>query len=290
MTIQIENICPDFFAFWEQAQGRNLTEQKQLWQTLYEERHRDIFDVYYRRWGDPAGLEEALGKFAEVVPKLREIVHGIERRIEHAIAGCAQVFDILETNFDFVVMVGLFSSNGWATTFRAKPTSFLALECFTEPRYLDILITHEAAHVFHARCHPTETDFDMNWAIGEALFQEGLATVASTIVHPRATEAEYLWFGSGYAGWIAECSSRWPELCQRFLKDIAQVDKTLYTIYFGGKGAEANLPKRAGYFVGYRAVKNLSQRYSVAEMARWSPERAVAEVQQALDHLTDVRP
>ncbi|MEW6231764.1 MAG: DUF2268 domain-containing putative Zn-dependent protease [Chloroflexota bacterium] len=279
MTIRIENICPDFFAFWEQAQGCSLAEQKQLWQTMYEELHRDVFDVYYRRWGDPARLDEALGKFSQVVQKLQEIVHDVEHRIKRAVTNCAQVFDMPESDFEFVVMVGLFTSNGWATTFRGKPTSFLALECFTEPHYLDILIAHETAHSFHTQCGSGEWP---DFAVGEGLFREGLATMASAVMYPGAMEAEYLWFGPGYNGWMAECLSRWPELCQRFLRDLAQIDETLYTAYFGGKGPEVGLPKRVGYIVGYRAIAALSQRHTIAEMARWSPEHSVAEVKRVL--------
>ncbi len=284
MTVRVENICPDFFAFWQQAQNSSLAEQKQLWQTMYEERHRDIFDVYYRRWGDPAQLEEALSKFPKIVPKLQEIAQDAKLRIEHVVIRCARVFDCLESNFDFVVMVGLFTSNGWATTFRGKPTCFLALECFTEPQYLDILIAHETAHSLHEQCSSGEwTDF----AIGEALFQEGLATIASTLVCPSATDAEYLWFGPGYDSWITGCESHWAELRQRFLRDLQQIDESLYTVYFGGKGQEAGLLKRVGYFVGYRVLASLYQRHTIAEMARWSPERAFAEVKQVLERMTD---
>jgi uncharacterized protein YjaZ len=251
---------------------------------MYEERNRDIFDVYYRRWGDPARLEEALGKFSEVVPKLQEIIPETEHRIKRAITKCAQVFDIAESDFSFVVMVGLFISNGWATTFRGKPTSFLALECFAQPKYLDMLIAHETAHTCHDQCIPKRcTDF----AIGEALFQEGLATVASEIVCPNAADAEYLWCGPNYDDWVTECARCWSELRQRFLMDLQRIDETRYTMYFGGKGQEAGLPKRAGYFIGYRAVAALHQRHTIAEMARWSPEHAVAEVKQVLEQMTD---
>jgi len=68
---------------------------------------------------------------------------------------------------------------------------------------------------------------------------------------------------------------------------LAQIDKTLYAVYFGGKGSEAKLPKRTGYFVGRRAVVALSQRHAIAEMARWSPARAVAEVKQILEEMAE---
>jgi hypothetical protein len=55
------------------------------------------------------------------------------------------------------------------------------LECFTEPHYLDILIAHETAHSFHTQCGSDEWP---DFAVGEALFGEGLATMASAVMYP----------------------------------------------------------------------------------------------------------
>ncbi|MEA3397820.1 MAG: hypothetical protein U9R05_10200, partial [Chloroflexota bacterium] len=83
-----------------------------------------------------------------------------------------------------------------------------------------------------------------------------------------------------------ECAARWPELRRRFLADLAKIDEPLYASYFGGKGPEAGLPKRAGYFVGARVIQSLSQQHTLAELARWSPERAVVETRRTLEGLT----
>ncbi|MEA3396505.1 MAG: DUF2268 domain-containing putative Zn-dependent protease [Chloroflexota bacterium] len=283
MTVHVENLIPDFLAFWEQSQDLSLPEQKRLWQTLYEELHRDVFDVYYSRWGNPARLEEALLKFPEVVPRLPELSHNIQTRIAGIVTRCARLFAAPEIDLDVVVMVGSFTSNGWLTFFRGKPTVFLALECFATPRYLELLIAHELAHGFHAQCSATPW---AEFAIGEALFGEGLAIVASANICPDATEEETLWFKTGYADWLAECAARWPELRRRFLADLAKIDEPLYASYFGEKGPAAGLPKRAGYFVGARVIQSLSQQHTLAELARWSPERAVAETRRTLEGLT----
>jgi hypothetical protein len=57
---RVQNLCPDFFAFWERARRLGLSEQKELWRTLYEERHRAVFDVYYSHFGSRAALDRAL--------------------------------------------------------------------------------------------------------------------------------------------------------------------------------------------------------------------------------------
>ncbi len=40
MPVPIDDITPDFLAFWDRAEGRPVAEQWQLWREAYEEPHR----------------------------------------------------------------------------------------------------------------------------------------------------------------------------------------------------------------------------------------------------------
>jgi hypothetical protein len=42
------------------------------------------------------------------------------------------------------------------------------------------------------------------------------------------------------------------------------------------------IPERAGYFVGYRVVAALAQHYTLAQMAAWPKDRALATLKDAL--------
>lgn len=177
-------------------------------------------------------------------------------------------------------MIGLFSSNGWGTDYHGRNTAFLALECFSEPRFLDILISHEAAHCFHDLRHP---DIESSMiSIGEALFCEGLATAALSKVCPDAPDMDYLWFGMSMNDWMAECDSRWPELRELLLKDLEIVDQNTYGTYFLGDTADDSIPVRSGYYAGFRAVRLLNKEYSIAEMSEWPRERVLTEMKQTL--------
>lgn len=279
--IHIKNICSDFFLFWEQAQHCTLSEQKELWLKTYEDTHRDIFDLYYNHWGDPTLLEDALKRFPHTIPTLRRVAENVDDRIKAITKKCAEIFETTE-DVAFVVMVGVFRSNGWTAMFRNRLTSFFALEWFTEPHHLDILIAHETAHSLHIQCNPHDWT---GFTIGGGLFREGLATVVSEMVCPGATEEEYLWFSTGFSHWIKECERRWKEIGQRLLQDLARVDMDLYKVYFNVKRPETNLPMRVAYIFGYHIVAALQNEYTVAEIARWSPERAVAEARQALKRM-----
>lgn len=226
-------------------------------------------------------LEDALKRLPRTVPTLRRVAENVDGRIKAITKKCAEIFETPE-DITFVVLVGMFRSNGWTAMFRNRLTSFLALEYFTEPHHLDILIAHEAAHNLHIQCTPHDWT---GFTIGAELFREGLATVVSEIVCPGAAEEEYLWFSTGFSHWIKECERRWEEIGQHLLQDLTCVDMDLYKVYFSVKRPETNLPMRVAYIFGHRIVAALQNEYTVAEIARWSPERAVAEVRQALKRM-----
>jgi hypothetical protein len=279
MPVRVHNLVPDFLAFWEAAQNSSLEEQKRLWLELYENPHRAFFDIYYSLWGSPARLDRALAQFPAIISSVQKA--DPERSIKEGVATCARLLQMPEPDFEYIAMVALFTSNGWATTYQGRTVSFLALEYFTEQRYFDVLVTHEAAHSFHALAR--KGDWSEEYQIGQALFEEGLATTVSAVACPNLTELEYLWFGPGYEAWLTECQRRSDELLTSLRATIDCADVTTYGRFFMGPGE--TFPARSGYLVGYRLVRQLNRQYSVAEMVRWSREEAVARVTEALAHL-----
>jgi hypothetical protein len=286
--VRIENICPDFFAFWERAEGHARGEQVDLWRTLYEDRHRDIFDVYYGAYGRPDRLGDALERFPHAVPVMRAAMATAEECIARTVPRTALLFEDPEGDVPYVLMVGLFQSDAWATSLRGQPTAFLTLEHVGSPRQLEITVAHEAAHTLHDRsAWPPLNDWVHGGSVAEGLFSEGLAVLASARVVPRATDAEYLnHHGPDGPAWLAACARQWCEIRQRILGDLGQVDPPRVRAYFVANkatAAQAGLPVRAGYVTGYYILRALNRQHTVAEMARWPATRIVAELQEVLE-------
>ncbi len=284
MSAAITDICPDFFAFWDQAHDAPVEEQWRLWQQLYEGRHRDIFASYYHEfpWArERSRAERAFQRYRDVLPRVRPLMPQSAALIEQTAAGCVDLLDAPRRALPCVVMIGLFISDGWSTTFRGERTSFIALEYAHEPRYLEILLAHEAAHSYHARCH---ADVWRRHHIGEALFLEGFATLISSEVVPGATVAEYLCFGPGHEAWLTACERQWPAICQQVLRDFDCTEPARFATYFQERGDSA-LPPRSGYYAGYQAVRALRQRHAPGEMARWDLAHAAEQLRALLPHL-----
>jgi hypothetical protein len=60
MSSSIENSCPDFLAFWEEARGKPLAEQKRVWDSLYKSPHRELLELYFSYFGSRAHLFPAI--------------------------------------------------------------------------------------------------------------------------------------------------------------------------------------------------------------------------------------
>lgn len=285
----IENICPDFFAFWERAQGRNRPDQIDLWRSLYEDRHRDIFEVYYGAFGQRERLEQALDRFPQAVPSMRAALASAEESMGRVIPRCAHLFEAPEADIRSVLMVGLFQSDAWATSLRGRPTSFLTLEHVTDPRWLEITVAHETAHTLHHLCtSPPLADWVDGGTVGEGLFTEGLAVYASARVVSGATDLAYLnKQGPAGAAWLEACTSQWDMLRRQVLHDVTRTDMAGRQTYFYNRKdvSPTGIPARAGYFVGYHAVRVLGQEHTVAAMARWTAGRVLTETRQVLEHL-----
>jgi len=287
MTVHIENICPDFFAFWEQAQGRDRVEQKELWRTLYEDRHRAVFDVYYSLYGSPSQLDAALDRFGHAAPRMQAMMPVVEQSIGRIAPQCQQLFAVPHSDPRYLIMIGLFCSHAWATPLRGQPTSFLALEHVHDSRHLDITIAHEAGHSLHRHCTSFTGDATTR-TVGQTLFTEGLAVLTSTIVAPGATDAAYLHAIDDT--WVAACERQWDVLRRGLLRDqerLAWVKPTPYFLADETVLGEDVTVVCGGYFVGYRAVRSLNRQYTIAEMARWPLERAVTEVCNVLEQMTE---
>lgn len=288
-ALDVENICPAFLAFWERAQACSIEEQRRLWHALYEDQHQDVFDVYYRTWGDPQRLDAALGHFPTAAPAIRARLPAIESSIGRMTPRCASLFGLRDDDVRYLLMVGLFMSNAWATSLRGRATCFVAAEIEATARGLDITVAHEAAHAFHSR----RTEIDLNTtAVGAGLFLEGMAVLASGAVVPEASEASLLWFdgertpqGQSPHEWVAACERQWPILRRHLLDNLDATDEARFAGYFYASEAMRleGVPMRAGYFAGYRIARLLSRSVPVADMAGWPVERGVREVRAMLE-------
>ena len=298
MSTDIRDITPNFLEFWNRASNQPLSVQKELWLELYESPNREIFDIYFSRYGRRNNLETALQKYAEIADEIPAVATKVSPIIEQTSPKCAKLFEQSEHEHPFVLMIGVFNSDAWVTELNGKATTFMAMEVKTNRNTpsAEILIAHEMAHSFHAHCSPLKQN---TTTIGEGFILEGLAVLSSMYLVPDEPEAAYLWPGGEQTitgrdcqEWVDECRVNQSYICEQALRDFERDDEDRYAAYFFSRlrTQREGIPLRAGYVIGYDIVKALhNDDYTIAELARWSPERVRAETYQQLRRIVLTR-
>jgi hypothetical protein len=269
--LRVDSAVPDFLAFWDTAAGEPREAQRRLWHELYEQPNRDLFDLYYTHWASPDGLDAALDRFPAEIAAITARAADLPQRITAAARVTADFLGRPVPDLAVQLLVGLFSSDGWVTDFRGRPTLFLAVEYL--PPYDAVFLAHECTHLVHGGA-----GFDGD-TVAAAVVAEGLAVAVSAELEPGHGEAVYLWMRDGREDWLAECVAREEELSARLRADLDSEDPDVYARWFLGWPNESGLPVRSGYFTAGRWVRELGVPYS--ELASWDYRQARA----ALDSL-----
>src|SRR5262245_38130620 len=115
MPPSIENLCPDFLRFWEQAYDKPLAEQERLWHELYESPHQELLEIYFTFFGSRANLGPAFQRYEAVVPTIRTMSPVVEELRNAIEPRCGELFGMPEMDAAYVLMVGVFDSDSWST-------------------------------------------------------------------------------------------------------------------------------------------------------------------------------
>ena len=285
LVLNIEDLGADFFSFWEAAAHVERAAQRALWQEMYEDCHHEIFDLYYRDFGERDSLDQALERFPGEVEAIAERWRRAPDVVRSATRRVTNLLGLVVPELRFVIFVGLFSSNAWVSDFRGGPTTFFAVERLPDSPGDEILIAHECVHQLHRLLSTDRWD---DQRVTHLLFQEGLATAVSEEIVPGRGEAEYLWFEGGFTDWLAECRRCWPSIRSELVESAEGRAAQSPDRFFSGGGARrysGELPERAGYFAARMVMREIQGEYPLSEVIGWSANKAELEVRAALNRL-----
>lgn len=135
----------------------------------------------------------------------------------------------------------------------------------------DVLYAHEIFHIYHNKKQGfSEEKVLQSGRLIHAAWNEGLATYASSLVNPNATNGELLMDDA----LAKECSLKQGELIKKFAR-IANMEfgkpegRSIYKDWFLLSSKDKNIPIRAGYCVGLTLARMVAQKFSISEMVSW---------------------
>jgi hypothetical protein len=241
----------------------------QAWTTEYEAAHRDVFDVYYRSYGDPSSRNCAVAD----VPRISPLVREWEARAEALARQTEQEFRAqgLLDELNVVLLVGNHTANGWIEEFRGRQTMFVALEFLGAPPYDGMLFSHEALHLAHMHQGAA------NWPddVASHLIQEGLATAATRNRHPGLSDSGYLWNDDHHDSWVRECRAAERALAAVVLDEMATpADAAHARGLFAPDCQAGTLPSRSGYWLGDILAQHWLSQHNLRDVLGWNHAEA----------------
>jgi hypothetical protein len=288
-------IGASFDAFWAAAHDRPFDEQEAAWDRLIEQPRRDTYaSVVWESRDNPRWKEakdQLLRQRFAAYPRISGQISATARELESAARVQATRFRklfpdaparpriqlLLAPNFD--AKSGVFSDG--------TPVLVFAVDSLVlENADMSIIFPHELFHLYHALHAGIQNDGAMPGAdLTLPLFAEGLATYVSSVLPHGHSDGELLLQRS--LGAIPV--SRLPQLAGRFLADADDMavnalgPKKFGRWFMGAKeDYQADVPNRAGYWLGLNVIRQLQHQYTVQEMSSWSAAKAQEITRAAL--------
>ena len=286
--MELVNLGHVFVAFWNVAGSQKISVQKKLWRELYVQPHEEVITYYETLFPSPEPLEVSLRRLAAITNIIGTLANETETILEEAVKVCRVRLNAPNLQTKHVAFVGRFTANAWTEVLNEVPTCFYALEMFSNKRSLLSTVVHETTHVFHRELSDVTS---RPLTVAARLVMEGLAVELATPFTPGLTKAQRLWGGQEVTldgqdveTWLAQCEENHGYIVQHVLSDIDSTKNATKERYFGINPAHLldGIPMRAGYYVAHCLFEQLSERYRIADLARFSRERARGEIRRGL--------
>jgi hypothetical protein len=286
---KIVNVVDDFLTFWEQAKGKKLRAQRQLWNRLVEGKHQEYFEraVYNNAGWDDRRL--MLNQFLRQVPAkinaLREFNKTATGDIRTAMMNFKARFPEYHLQRDIYLGLSFSMFDGSVRpvqNYEGIPdTLCLGADVLADYSFeqLQIAIAHEFFHLYHFNFLFDNPSLAQIRTAHIPLIVEGLAVAGAEAVYPFQPETFYLHFSEkellAQRDELTTNSRKFLEL----LKEGATPDK--YEQWFTGKPSD-NVPQRGGYLLGYEVAHRMLAMFSFEQIVRMTPMQLREHVEEQL--------
>jgi hypothetical protein len=289
------SIGASFDAFWAAARDRPFDEQETLWDKLIELPRPDTYaSVVWEsrdnpRWKDAKdqSLRYRFAEYPRVSAQISATARALQSDLPIQLTRFRKLFADAPTRLPVqLVLAPNFDAKSGVLSDGTPVLVFAVDSLVLENADMSILFPHELFHLYHALHAGIQNDGVMPGAdLTLPLFAEGLATYVSSVLSPGHSDGELLLQESLGAIPVG----RLPELASRFLSDAD--DKSVNALgpkrfgrwFMGAKtDYQADVPNRAGYWLGLNVIRQMQRQYTVQEMSSWSETKAQEMTRAAL--------
>lgn len=277
---QITDLMPDFWRFWQAAQGAPRETWPTLFRNVVRQPNAAVYDVVFRNL--PISEDELLaGSFGRVeanLATLTKLSNALAAELPQRIARFREEFPTFRCDVPVLFLYSAGAFDGAVREVAGKRTLMFGIDLIAhmhgeqgEPLYV-----HELFHLYHAQQSPADDEERLFWA----LWREGLATWVACGPDPDRTT----WSACGLPA-VAEEPTRARELARLLAAALDSSSEDDYARFFLGGSPSAAVPARSGYWIGYLVAQRLAKTSSNGDLAKLDPQSVRPLIAGALAEL-----
>lgn len=254
-----------FWTFWEQYKSAPLDEQVKGFQSVVVAAHPELFEpTVVGLGGTEPAWEVRLRAYLETLPERVELMRTLSQKMNQELQQHDETFRRAVPDMAwkgtvyFTVSVDAF--DGAVRPVAGKDALLFGLDKVARLHGSDAnlaaLFHHELFHVHHGMkmtCAPEAADGPHGLLM--PLWMEGLAVRFSKTLNPRATWKQLLLDDA----MVDRGNALLPQLAHELRGALVDTTEQTYVDYFRGAGTRTDIPKRVGYYVGYRVADELAR-------------------------------
>lgn len=307
--LEVVDALPAFFAFWEHAHAKPLDAQVAAFRDQVVMAYPSVYRANVLGLPDAdadAALDARLRTWLPTVPRLIAGMRDLRARFTSDVDAAVGRFRAALPDFGWRGRVYLFASvdsmNGAVREVDGETAVVFGADVIardTGSMPLPVLFAHELFHVYHAQVLAPDPEARH---VYDALWGEGLATYASQLLTPGASDDHVLPMSHRHdpANPALDHAERRVQLAQVMpglaptlgagLRGVLDSEANAdYATYFLGR-AHPNLgeqPVRSGYWFGLQLARALGRRQDLATLARRPVRDLRADLETELTRLIE---
>ncbi|MEZ4743995.1 MAG: hypothetical protein R3B45_16365 [Bdellovibrionota bacterium] len=250
---------------------------------------QNIYPAFYKykaqKWSKQ-GLEpnkevnKQFNSFETIKDTFVKKYHALKPIISTALEDFKKHFPDMKGNNKIVLLHSLGELNGGIRVIDNEPIFLLGLDIMAKYHNWENDIPffhHEFFHLYHKQ--KAGKQFGRGY-IGDELWKEGVATYISEVMNKKATPSEMML--NIPPKLYEDCQKKIAGMSKELLPNLRTQNDELYKKYFLLSSTDKFVPKRAGYCVGYLAVKKFGPKYSLRELSDLNFDIAIKKIELTL--------
>ena len=286
-----------FWEFWKQHAGSSPDQRLRGFRELVIAKHPALFtDGVIGR--DPLNPDELEARLPEWLASLdaragamQQLGKSVNRDLQRFDTSFRRVFPDMSWDGTVYFTVSVDAFDGAVRKVDGRLALLFGLDKIAlihgKDANLGALFHHELFHLHHQQlCAMPEPKPEGPNGLWPPLWSEGLAVYVSHHLNPSASLRELLLESKASSAADARMADLARELV-RILDDAREED---YRDFFLGAGQRADVPKRAGYYLGYRVARSLAKQMSFDRLVRLCGDELRTAIERELLRLIAEEP